>query len=420
MRIDVHQHLWTEPFVDALAARDELPFVRREQSLNVLYSAGERPYVIDVGGASGTRRAELVARDGLDRALICMSSPVGVERLARDDAMPLLDAYHDGALSLGEPFGVWGSLSLERTGSDDVDRALARGCVGISLPAGALAGLDALASLRPILRRLEDVGAPLLVHPGPGRGVSPAMSDPDAEPALADPLWWSALTRYVSQMHAAWLTFVGAVTRRAPAPAHDLHDARRARAAARRATVLTRRARAAGARPADLLRDLLLRSRLGAARGRDRRRRADHLRLRQTGRRPSRARDRRCPRLERGRRRRAPRDRRPRARRSTRRRSRGWAPTRSTSTACSPATRLHRLASCDRSPKPRSEGPLPLLQSRAGGGGQALAPERRSTPAPPAITTPLTSSGSNRPWSTTPGVRLSESASSRASATGPT
>jgi len=210
MRIDVHQHLWTESFVDALAARDELPFVRREQGLTVLFIAGERPYVIDVAGESRARRVELLARDGLDRALICLSSPLGVERLAREDAVPLLDAYHDGALALGERFGVWGSLALDRLDPDDVDRALARGCVGISLAAGALAGHDALASLRPLLRRLEDAGAPLLVHPGPGLGASPAPSDAGAEPSLADPLWWSALTRYVSQMHAAWLTFVSA------------------------------------------------------------------------------------------------------------------------------------------------------------------------------------------------------------------
>jgi hypothetical protein len=210
MRIDVHQHLWSEPFVDALAARDELPFVRREHGLTVLFIAGERPYVIDVGGESGARRAELIARDDLDRALICMSSPVGVERLAREEAVPLLDAYHDGALALGEPFGVWGSLALDRPDPADVDRALARGCVGISLPAGALAGRDELASLRPLLGRLEDAGAPLLVHPGPGPGALPAPAGAGAEPSLADPLWWSALTRYVSQMHAAWLTFVSA------------------------------------------------------------------------------------------------------------------------------------------------------------------------------------------------------------------
>jgi 6-methylsalicylate decarboxylase len=210
MRIDVHQHLWSEPFVDALAARDELPFVRREHGLTVLFIAGERPYVIDAAGESGVRRAELLAHDDLDRALICMSSPLGVERLAREEAVPLLDAYHDGALALGEPFGVWGSLPLDRIDPGDVDRALARGCVGVSLPAGALAGLDALASLRPLLGRLEDAGAPLLVHPGPGPGESSAPSGAGAEPSLADPLWWSALTRYVSQMHAAWLTFVSA------------------------------------------------------------------------------------------------------------------------------------------------------------------------------------------------------------------
>ena len=210
MRIDVHQHLWSEPFVDALAARDELPFVRREHGLTVLFIAGERPYVIDDGGESGARRAELLARDGLDRALICLSSPLGVECLARKDAVPLLDAYHDGALALGGRFGVWGSVALDGLDPDDVDRALARGCVGISLPAGALTGHHALASLRPLLRRLEDVGAPLLVHPGPGLGASPTRSGAGSEPSLADPLWWSALTRYVSQMHAAWLTFISA------------------------------------------------------------------------------------------------------------------------------------------------------------------------------------------------------------------
>jgi hypothetical protein len=30
------------------------------------------------------------------------------------------------------------------------------------------------------------------------------------EASLADPLWWSALTRYVSDMHAAWLAFISA------------------------------------------------------------------------------------------------------------------------------------------------------------------------------------------------------------------
>src|SRR5271170_1095468 len=165
MRTDVHQHLWSEPLVEQLASRRELPFVRLESGLTVLYLAGERPYVIDRAGEDPARRAALVERDGLDRALLCLSSPIGIERLCREQAAPLLDAYHEGALSLEAPFGVWGAIALDRPDPDDVDRALDRACVGISLPAGALAGFDELLRLRPVLDRVEARGAPLFVHP---------------------------------------------------------------------------------------------------------------------------------------------------------------------------------------------------------------------------------------------------------------
>jgi hypothetical protein len=210
MKIDVHQHLWTEPLVQALQARQELPFVRREHGLTVLFLAGERPYVIERSSETPAQRAALVDRDGLDRALICLSSPLGIESLPRAQSQPLIDAYHDGALALGEPFGAWGALALDRAGPSDVDRALQLGCVGISLPAGALANVDGLTRLDAVLRRLEQVDAPLLVHPGPGLGGHGARALGTAEPSLSDPLWWSALTRYVSDMHAAWLAFVSA------------------------------------------------------------------------------------------------------------------------------------------------------------------------------------------------------------------
>ncbi len=205
-RIDVHQHVWTEPLVHALADRHELPFVRREQGLTVLFLAGERPYVIDLHAEAPARRAALVEQDGLDRALLCLSSPLGIEALPREQALPLIDAYHEGALALGGPFGVWGAVALDRLDPDDVDRALGRGCVGLSLPAGALRGVEAVARLRPLLGRLEQHGAPLLVHPGPGsRGGASAVV---AQASLGDPLWWPALTRYVEEMHAAWLAFL--------------------------------------------------------------------------------------------------------------------------------------------------------------------------------------------------------------------
>jgi hypothetical protein len=202
IKTDIHQHLWTESLVQALAQRRELPFVRYEHGLTVLFLAGERPYVIDLASEAPARRAALLQSDGLDRALLCLSSPLGIESLPRAQAQPLLDAYHEGALALGEPFGVWGAIALDRPDPADVDRALHRGCVGISLPAGALAGVDRLVRLRPVLARLASRGAPLFVHPGaasaPGAGAS----------SLGDPLWWPALTHYVAGMHAAWLAFL--------------------------------------------------------------------------------------------------------------------------------------------------------------------------------------------------------------------
>jgi hypothetical protein len=206
IKIDIHQHLWTEPLVQALTERRELPFVRREHGLTVLFLAGERPYVLDLSNDAPTRRAALVELDGLDRALLCLSSPLGIESLPREQSLPLIDAYHDGVLSLDGPFGVWGAVALDRPDPDDVDRVIGRGCVGLSLPAGALSSIQGLSRLRTVLARLELLGAPLLVHPGPGSNEPQTVG----EASLGDPLWWPALTRYVADMQAAWLAFLAA------------------------------------------------------------------------------------------------------------------------------------------------------------------------------------------------------------------
>ncbi len=204
--IDVHQHVWTEPLVHALSLREELPFVRSEHDLTILYAAGERPYVLDPSTRDAGLRTEVLDRDGIGRALVCISSPLGIEALPREHALALIDAYHAGALALGDRFGIWGAVPLERTEPADVDRALELGCVGVSLPAGAIASLEGFARLDGVLGRLQERDAPLLVHPGPGRPPWPIQP----APALEDPLWWPALTVYVAQMQAAWLAFATA------------------------------------------------------------------------------------------------------------------------------------------------------------------------------------------------------------------
>lgn len=200
MRIDVHQHIWTTALLDALAARRTLPFVRRSRGLTVLHAAGEQPYVIDRAAEAPVRRASLVDGDGLDLALVALSSAIGVEALPRDQAEELIEAHLEGVLALPGEFAAWGPIALDEADPEDVERLLARGCVGVCLPAGALAGPDALASIAPLLERVAVRGAPLLVHPGPAPGWPPA------EATLSEPLWWRPLTDYVAQMQAAWLT----------------------------------------------------------------------------------------------------------------------------------------------------------------------------------------------------------------------
>jgi len=202
MRIDVHQHIWTTPLLDRLAVRDQWPFVRCDGGLTVLHCAGEQPYVIDVAAEAPARRAALAGADGLDLAVIAISSPIGIEALARDDAGELIAAHLDGVRSLGPRFAAWGPLALDGADPNDVDRLLARGCAGISVPAGALAGPARLASIGCVLARVAERRVPLFVHPGPAHGDRPGAA------TLGDPLWWPALTDYVAQMHAAWLTFM--------------------------------------------------------------------------------------------------------------------------------------------------------------------------------------------------------------------
>ena len=201
MQVDVHQHLWTEPLLEALAARDVLPFVRRTNGVTVVHCAGESPYVIDTVSETAVRRAQLVHEDRLDLAAIALSSPIGVEALPREQASTLIGAYLSGVAALPEEFRAWGPVALDGLDPDDVDRLLARGCIGISLPAPALAGRDALWGSYPVLKRAAERGVPVFVHPG-----SVAGGHGDCV-SLNEPLWWSALTDYVAQMQAAWLTF---------------------------------------------------------------------------------------------------------------------------------------------------------------------------------------------------------------------
>ena len=186
----------------ALSRRREPPLIRRDDRGWLLSLDGEPDCRVDLADHDPELRGQWVEADALDRALIALSSPLGIEALPVDEAAPLLSAYHDGVAALDERFGAWGAVLLAEPDPRQVDALLARGFVGLSIPAGAIAtpaGLDRCGAL---LERLERAGAPLLVHPGP----APWSPTPEAEPGLPD--WWPAMSGYVAQMNSAWHAFV--------------------------------------------------------------------------------------------------------------------------------------------------------------------------------------------------------------------
>ena len=217
MRVDLHQHVYTRPLLERLERRSSLPFARSTAGTTVVHAAGEEPFAVDPTQELASRRAGLLGEDGVDRALVAISSPLGIEALPRAEALELIEAHLEGVDALPEAFDPWGPVALDHLDPDDVDVVLEWGCAGVSLPAGALADRHALERLGPLLARAERRGGLLFVHPGPAplyvdrfaRQSGPAPGESAwSGGASPDPHWWPALTSYVSQMQAAWLTFV--------------------------------------------------------------------------------------------------------------------------------------------------------------------------------------------------------------------
>jgi hypothetical protein len=197
--VDVHQHLLGEELVEALERRTAAPSLVRRDGGWTFRVAGEPDSVLaPVAVDAGLRQAEL-STDGVDRALVALSTALGIESLPAAESAPLIEAHHRGIEALPEGFGGWGAVQLDVPDPADVDAALDRGCVGITLPATALAHPTALAAVGPLLERLGARDAPLFVHPGPVAGAGDDT-----------PLWWPALTDYVAQMQAAWFAFLAA------------------------------------------------------------------------------------------------------------------------------------------------------------------------------------------------------------------
>src|SRR4051812_1300181 len=194
---DIHQHLWPDPLLRALAERNEPPQLLRGGDGWRLRLRGEPETPIDLADHDPDLRAALADADGLAGVLAAQSTPLGIEALAGGEAEALREAYHDGVATLSDQFGAWAAVGLAEPDAAALSGRLDEGFAGACVAAEALGGPAGFDRLGPVLEALERRDAPLLVHPGPVAAAAPEGAPP----------WWGALTDYVSSMHAVWHAF---------------------------------------------------------------------------------------------------------------------------------------------------------------------------------------------------------------------
>jgi Amidohydrolase len=177
--IDFHQHLWPDGLVALLSRRTTPPFLRGDVLRTV-----EGSFEIDLAAHQLSSRLAALDRVGIERAVVSLQPTLGIHLLPIDEAQPLIDAYHEGALELAKqsrgriiPLSVGVTLD---------------GFAGACVPARFI--WDERTSL--LVADLVERNQFLFVHPGPAE-----FDDIDED-------WWAPVVDYTAQMqsaYAAWL-----------------------------------------------------------------------------------------------------------------------------------------------------------------------------------------------------------------------
>jgi 6-methylsalicylate decarboxylase len=186
---DLHQHLWPEPFVAALRARRQPPFLSGGELATV-----EGRLAVELGAHDPEQRVRQLDRDGIDVAVLSLQTSLGLERLAESERGELEETWAEGMRSLvGASGGRFAAFSPSRPRD---------GFAGVSLSAGDLLGLAASA---PALDTAAERGLVVFVHP-----------DASAPAGNHRPAWWEWVTGYPARMQAAYLSWLTAGRTRWP------------------------------------------------------------------------------------------------------------------------------------------------------------------------------------------------------------
>ena len=203
MRIDLHQHLWPDSLVEAMRRRTEPPCLDGD----LVRVQHEKPFALDLASQRVEARIAALDEVSIDRAVVSLSTPVGIEALPADQATPLLDAYHEGVADAvgraGGRLAAFAAVPLDApdAGAGTVAGLIRDGFAGVSIASEALASDRGLDRCRDLLDALAEADAPLFVHPGPAPWTPPYGEEPDVV------WWWRNLAVYPGLMLRAFFTW---------------------------------------------------------------------------------------------------------------------------------------------------------------------------------------------------------------------
>ncbi len=186
---DIHQHLWPEEFLAALAARLRPPFLRGAR----LELGDQGSWPIDVTEHRLERRLALLDELEIERALVSLQPTLGADWLDGGEGEELAAVWERGILELAAASG--GRIVPLAA------RAPAAGFGGLCVAAPELLDLDRVA---PRLDALAGSSGFLFVHPG------------NAHLPEGAPFWWAAVVEYTAQMQAAYAAWFAAGAARWP------------------------------------------------------------------------------------------------------------------------------------------------------------------------------------------------------------
>jgi hypothetical protein len=100
--VDVHQHLWPEAVLRVLERRSGLPKARWQDDCWRIELPAEPAFDVDPRDHDPDERARGLT---VDRALVALSSPVGLEALPARDALAAIAAWQEAATALPPELG---------------------------------------------------------------------------------------------------------------------------------------------------------------------------------------------------------------------------------------------------------------------------------------------------------------------------